>query len=61
MNHPHRKRSESFSYNTYKNDRYGFTVEYPTTFTKGEEPTNGDGRKFYNGDSTITRLRRPYQ
>ena len=53
MNHPHRKRQNHFLYNAYKNDRYGFTVEDPTTFAKGEAPTNGDGRKFYNGESTI--------
>ena len=50
---PSQKGTESFSYNTYTNDRYGFTVEYPTIFTKGEAPTNGDGRKFYNAESTI--------
>ena len=53
MNHPHRKGQKHFSYNTYTNDRYGFTVEYPTIFTKGEAPTNGDGRKFSNAESAI--------
>ncbi|MFP3126814.1 hypothetical protein OH784_29935 [Ectobacillus funiculus] len=44
---------KSFSYNTYTNTRFGFSVEYPTTFTQGPEPTNNDGREFYNEDSTI--------
>lgn len=44
---------ESFSYNTYTNARFGFSVEYPTTFTQGPEPTNGDGRELYNEDSII--------
>ena len=39
---------ENFSYQTYTNTRFGFTVEYPTTFTVGPAPTNNDGRTFYN-------------
>ena len=46
--------TESFTYHTYTNTRYGFTVEYPTTFTQGEAPTNNDGRNFYNGEANIT-------
>ena len=44
---------ENLSYQTYTNTRYGFTVEYPTTFTVGPAPTNNDGRRFYNEEFTM--------
>ena len=28
---------------TYRNARFGFSVRYPSTWVKGQEPTNGDG------------------
>ena len=46
-------RKENFTYQTYTNTRYGFTVEYPTTFTVGQAPTNNDGRNFYNEEFTM--------
>lgn len=33
-------------YSVYHNQRFDFCVLYPHTFTKGIEPTNGDGRSF---------------
>ena len=44
---------DKFTYQTYTNTRFGFTVEYPTTFTIGQAPTNNDGRKFYDEEFTI--------
>lgn len=37
---------EQTRYNLYKNPRYGFSIEYPDNFKKGENPTNGDGLAF---------------
>jgi hypothetical protein len=45
--------SEVFKYKTYENGRFGFTVQYPDTFTEGLEPTNDDGREFDNGECKI--------
>ena len=42
-----------FEYSTYTNSRFGFSVEYPTSFTMGQPPTNNDGRRFFNEESTI--------
>ena len=44
------KQKENLTYQTYTNTRFGFTVEYPTTFTVGPAPSNNDGREFYNED-----------
>ena len=33
---------------SYKNGRFGFTVSYPSNWTLGEMPTNGDGRTLYD-------------
>lgn len=43
----------NFTYNTYTNSRFGFTVQYPTTFIQGPLPTNNDGRDFSNGEANI--------
>lgn len=43
----------NFTYNSYTNSRFGFTVQYPTTFAQAPPPTNNDGRQFYNGEATI--------
>ena len=42
-----------FEYNTYTNSRFGFSVEYPTSFTMGQPPANDDGRRFFNEEATI--------
>ena len=34
-------------YKLYQNERFGFCVLYPSSFTKGIAPTNGDGRSFF--------------
>lgn len=41
------------TYKSYTNPRFGFTVEYPTNFKIGPEPTNGDGREFSLGEAKI--------
>lgn len=33
-------------FKTYTNARYGFRIDYPADFIKGNEPTNGDGIGF---------------
>lgn len=50
---PEEEKSEIISYNTYTNDRFGFTVRYPNFFTPGNAPTNNDGREFSNGECSI--------
>ncbi|WP_068672191.1 hypothetical protein [Oceanobacillus sp. Castelsardo] len=50
---PDSEQGESFTYETYINGRFGFTVEHPTSFIEGEPPTNDDGREFSNGEATI--------
>ena len=47
------KQTESFTYHTYTNTRFGFSVQYPTSFIEGPAPTNNDGREFSNEESTI--------
>ena len=37
-------------WNSYHNDRFGFVAPYPSTWTIGEEPTNGDGITLYQGN-----------
>lgn len=33
-------------YNTYYNQRFGFSVQYPASWVKGQEPENQDGLSF---------------
>lgn len=42
------------SYNTYTNNRFGFSIEYPSNFKMGQVPTNNDGRQFSDGQCNIT-------
>ncbi|MBB6446745.1 tetratricopeptide (TPR) repeat protein [Bacillus benzoevorans] len=42
-----------FTYQTYTNSRFGFSVQHPATFSMGEPPANNDGRKFSNGEASI--------
>lgn len=43
-----------YTYNTYSNARFGFSVKYPSSFSGGVEPTNGDGTTYTDGNCTIT-------
>ena len=38
---------------TYRNARFGFSVRYPSTWVKGQEPTNGDRCIISPQDGTI--------
>ncbi len=38
------------SQKTYCNSRFGFCVDYPTTFGMGPAPSNNDGREFSDRD-----------
>jgi len=40
------------SWRSYHNDRFGQSADYPTGWTKGEEPANNDGRIFTSPDGT---------
>ncbi len=35
-------------FQTYRNARFGYSVEVPSDFRKGAAPTNNDGRVFYD-------------
>ena len=35
--------TNSIDVSTYRNARFGFSVRYPSTWVRGQEPTNGDG------------------
>ncbi|MDD2443597.1 MAG: trypsin-like peptidase domain-containing protein [Desulfotomaculaceae bacterium] len=38
----------------YANQRFGFSIEYPSDFIKGPAPQNGDGMTFYNKTAVLT-------
>ena len=40
-------------YKTYNNTRYSFSVDYPTSWTLGEAPTNNDGRVFTDPETGV--------
>lgn len=43
------------AWQTYVNDRFGATVEYPGRFSvRDEPPTNGDGQRFHTADRSAT-------
>ncbi|MCA0992745.1 hypothetical protein [Pseudalkalibacillus hwajinpoensis] len=42
------------TYDTYTNERFGFSIQYPTDLTVGSPPANGDGLNFYNEELEIT-------
>jgi len=42
------------TYDTYTNERFGFSIQYPSDLTVGSPPTNGDGLNFYNEELEIT-------
>jgi hypothetical protein len=39
---------------TYRNGRFGFSLEVPATLDAGEPPTNGDGQSFASKDGKAT-------
>lgn len=43
----------SQEYTTYCNPRYGFCVDYPTSFKMEPSPDNGDGRNLSDGKGCI--------
>lgn len=43
----------SMDVSTYRNARFGFSVRYPSTWVRGDEPTNGDGCIISPQDGTI--------
>ncbi|WP_421381780.1 hypothetical protein ACOJQI_21020 [Bacillus salacetis] len=45
---------KSRAYNTYNNERFGFSLQYPEGMTMDPPSTNGDGGTFRNGDLTVT-------
>ena len=45
--------NNSIDVSTYRNARFGFSVRYPSTRVRGQEPTNGDGCIISPQDGTI--------
>lgn len=45
---------EKQSYNTYQNERFGFSLQYPEGLTMDPPPTNGDGATFRNSEFVLT-------
>jgi hypothetical protein len=45
--HPGVITSPSVTYKTYHNSRFGFTIDCPSSWTPGPQPTNGDGMSWY--------------
>ncbi len=43
-------------YLVYNNYRYGFSIDYPKDFKKGNPPTNGDGLDFCSNDGMVKLL-----
>lgn len=41
-------------YNSYTNDRYGFSVQYPNNFIMDPPSQNGDGATFHNDEFFLT-------
>ena len=48
-----KEQEEVVEYTTYQNGRFGFSVDYPTSFTMAPPPSNDDGRKFYNEEFSL--------
>ena len=42
------------SWEQYSNSRYGFTVDYPSSWKLGEAPDNNDGREFISPDGSVS-------
>ena len=43
-------RADAAEWHTYRNDRYGTTIDYPDTFIPQPPPDNNDGRAFKSAD-----------
>ncbi len=41
------------AFQTYTNGRFGFSINYPASWTAGEESDNGDGKVLYVGDPDV--------
>ena len=50
------KQKSTVTYETYHNDRYDYTVEYPDFLTPQDEADAGDGQKFFSEDQKIQML-----
>jgi tetratricopeptide (TPR) repeat protein len=44
---------EQTEYKCYTNERYGFSIKYPSFLIIGESPTNGDGITMHSSDSSV--------
>ncbi len=47
-------KAEPFTYRSYVNNRFGFSMQYPDGLTMDSPPTNGDGARFYNAEFEVT-------
>ena len=45
--------NNSIDVSTYRNARFGFSIRYPSTWLRGQEPSNGDGCIISPQDGTI--------
>lgn len=45
--------TDSATYRTYTNDRYGYTIDYPTSFDPQDGSQNDDGQTFAHDDATL--------
>jgi serine/threonine-protein kinase len=48
--------SGALNWRTYQNDRYGTTIDYPSTFKPQPPPDNDDGRVFKGADGADFRV-----
>lgn len=46
------EKSDDFEYLPYENTRFGYSIDYPSYFIKGEVPANNDGLIFTSPDSS---------
>lgn len=44
---------EQTEYKLYTNERYGFSIKYPSFFLMGELPANGDGITMHSPDNSV--------
>ena len=42
-----------FKKNIYENSRYGFSLEYPSNWTPGEQTANNIGQEFFSPDDEV--------
>lgn len=46
--------NDNITYKTYTNERFGFSINYPSNLIPGNSPTNGDGLEFKSADCRVT-------